>query len=141
MRCSVNPVLVYGSVSPIQAMKLSPLTLAAEPGCVPITEEQWLAYVSDSLEDQHGSLETYGPWHLPVKFTAPCLTYEWGEYSSIQSVTLYGKRTLSKLKESGYRLEGRLSLGGQKVTGFTSSQLFKLPDGRLLDSGIIHARK
>lgn len=124
-------------------MALSPLTLPAEPGCVPITEEQWLTYVShsSSLEDQRGDLEICGPWHLPVRFIAPCLTYTWGEHSSIQTVTLYGKRTLGRLKESGYCLEGSLSLGGQKVTGFTSSQLFRLPGGRLLESAVIHARR
>lgn len=122
-------------------MKLSPLTLTAEPGCVPISEEQWLVYVSDSLDDQRGELETCGLWCLPVRFIAPCLTYVWGEHSSIQSVTLYGKRTMGKLKESGYCLEGSLSLNGSKTTGFTSSQLFRLPDGRLLESAVIHARK
>lgn len=121
-------------------MKLTPLTLAAEPGCVPITEAQWLAYVSQSLEDQNGEMKTYGSWQLPVRFIAPCLSYEWGDYSSIKSVTLYGKRTMGKLKESGYHLEGHLSVGGAKVSGFTSSQLFKLPNGRLLETATIHAR-
>ncbi len=121
-------------------MKLQPLTLAAEPGCVPITEEQWLAYISDSLEDQRGDMETYGPWSIPVRYTAPCLTYVFGEHSSIVSVTLYGKRTMSRPKESGYQLEGIVSLGGRKRTCFTSSQLFKLPGGKLLESATIHAR-
>lgn len=117
--------------------RLPPLTL---PPDGIITKDQWRAYVSPTLEDTHGELETYGPWSLPVRYVAPCITYVRGEFSSIKSVTLYGPRTLSKLTQAGYHLEGRLSLLGRTTTGFTSSRLFKLPDGRLLETAVIHAR-
>jgi hypothetical protein len=126
---------------PTTRRKLPPLTLLAEPGCVPITKAQWFAYVRPTLEDGGGDLQTIGPWSLPVRFVAPCLTYHWGPFSSIVAVTLYGSRTLGALRQSGYHLEGRVSVLGRTTTGFTSSQLFRLPDGRLLDAGVIHARK
>jgi hypothetical protein len=119
---------------------LPPLTLPAEPGCVPITEAQWIRYISPTLTDLRGDLQTVGPWHLPVRYIAPCLTYVWGEHSTIQSVTLYGPRTLLRLRESGYHLEGQLSLCGRTVSGFTSAEMFRLPDGRLLETSVIHAR-
>jgi len=56
-----------------------------------------------------------------------------------ESETAYGKRTLTNLRESGHQFEGQVSVNGRKVRGFTSSQLFELPDGKLINVATIHA--
>lgn len=67
----------------------STLTLPATPGALKVTE------------DQRDDLETVGPWHIPVRFKAPAIAIEWGDYSIAKTYTLYGPRTLSGLKEGG----------------------------------------
>jgi hypothetical protein len=124
------------------ATHLPPLTL---PGGYPvtITAEQWQTYIAAELQDQRGDLETRGPWRLPVRFIAPCLTLHWehnGYCNNVVAVTLWGKRTMRNLRESGYQLEGRLSLRGKTVSGYTGGQMFQLPDGTLLETAAIHVR-
>lgn len=119
-----------------------PLTL---PGGypVPITAEQWLQYIAPELENQRGDLETRGPWSLPVRYSAPCITLHWEKTpynTQVAAVTLWGRRTMRDLRESGYQLEGRLSLGGLTVSGYTGGQMFQLPDGALLEAEVIHVR-
>lgn len=41
--------------------------------------------------------------------------------------------------QSGYELEGKVSVGGKKRSCFTSSQLFEI-DGETVDIGVIFAR-
>ena len=120
---------------------LPPLTLPVDGGAVPITPQQWLDYISPELTDQRGELETWGAWHVPIRFSAPAVTVTWGPYSTMETVTLYGRRTMHAPRESGYHLEGRASIGGRKLSCFTSSQLFQLPDGTLLETATIHCRK
>lgn len=117
------------------------LTLPAQSSAICITESQFREYISPEITDQHGDLETIGHWSIPVRFKAPAVSYTWGEYSTIKEVTLYGKRTLGNLKQSGYDLEGRVSVNGTKKRGFTSSQLWQLPDGRLIETSVIHVCK
>jgi hypothetical protein len=89
--------------------------------------------------EARGELKTCGPWQLPVSFRALCMSREWGEYSSVTSAKAYGIRTLSAPRQEGYVLEGTVSVNGRKVRGFTSSQLFELPDGKLVNVATIHA--
>lgn len=120
---------------------LAPLTLTAQAGAIKITETQ-LASFDIQAEDARGDLETFGPWHLPIRFRALAVSYvfspnHWAETVTL-TVTLYGLRTMYHLRQSGYCLEGRVSVGGHKRRGFTSSQLWELPDGRLIQTEIIH---
>jgi hypothetical protein len=119
---------------------LPPLVLPADAGFVAITEEQWRRYVAPELSDRHGELETRGAWGLSVRFSALAVSAVWGEHGLMRTLTVYGPRTMHNLRESGYHLEGQVSIGGRKYSAFTSSQLFQLPDGRLLETATIHAR-
>lgn len=114
------------------------LTIPAQSGAIQITEDQFREYISPEIMDQRGDLEAYGPWSIPVRYKAPAVSYTWGEYSTVKEVTLHGKRTLGDLKQSGYSLEGRVSVNGSKKRGFTSSQMWELPDGRLIETAVIH---
>lgn len=117
------------------------ITVPATPGALKLTADQWKNFLSETMEDQRGNLETFGPWQIPVRYIAPAISIEWGEYNTPISYTLYGQRTLNSLRQSGYELEGRVSVNGRKVRGFTSSLLVELPDGRLLETAVIHCCK
>ena len=116
--------------------KLAPLTLNCPGGAVPISGEQFREFVAAEFEDRHHDIEVRGPWQQPVKLQALAVSYTWsGNFT--ETITLHGRRSLCSLKESGYQLEGKVSVNGAKHRGFTSSQLFELPSGRLIDVAVI----
>jgi hypothetical protein len=119
---------------------MQPLTLPAQAGAIKITPEQLLAF-GIQPEDSRGELTTLGPWHIPVTFKALAVSYVFSPNHRAETVTIYGIRTMGKLKESGYQLEGRVSIAGKKRRGFTDSQLWELPDGRLMETAIIQVCK
>lgn len=116
------------------------LTIKADPKSAvwKITEEQWREYISSELEDQRFEMETMGPWRVVRRVSAPATSIVWGEYSTAESITLYGRCAMHNPRESGYQLEGRVSIKGKKYRAFTSSCMFELPDGRLLETAVLH---
>lgn len=83
-------------------------------------------------DEIRGKLETRGPWSLPVSYTALVITMD-GK--------VFGVRTMSYPKESGYHLEGFVSIGGKKYSGFTSSRMFVRDDNSLIDVAVIIIRE
>lgn len=77
------------------------------------------------------SFETRGPWSLLVKLAGVAVEKVPG------GVKVYGLRSLAHPRESGYVQEGRVSVGGETLRAFTSSQLF-LVEGKLVDVGILY---
>lgn len=124
-------------------MKLEPLTLPALPGEIPISLEDFTSYIGSPDDDVRGKIDTCGPWGIFTKLSAPCVRLNWKqtEYGAIvESVTLYGWRTMGNPKGSGYNLEGTVSVKGRKISAYTSSALWRLPDGRLISSATINVR-
>jgi hypothetical protein len=116
-------------------------------GALKATESELLAMGITEKDiiagEKRGKLVTYGPWQLPVSYKAVCTSSLWDKTSGFPvpaQVAVYGIRTLTNVRQDGYELEGRVSIGGKKYSAFTSSQLFELPDGRLIDVATIHAR-
>lgn len=112
------------------------LKLTAEQAAQLFTPEQIIA------GEVRGTSVTRGPWGIIISYSALCTSNEWIEqaWGKISGpVTVYGIRTLTPAKESGYALEGKVSVNGRKYRGFTSSQLFELPDGKLINVATIHA--
>lgn len=114
---------------------------------LPITSEelQSMGITQEDIDagEKKGELKTYGPWQIPVSYRALCMSMvnTYPDFPSItHNKTSYGIRTLTNVHQGGYELEGRVSIGGKKYTAFTGSQLFELPDGRLIDVATIHAR-
>jgi hypothetical protein len=117
--------------------KAKSLTLKVPGGAVPITEDQWREFIGSEFEHRSYKMETVGYWSIPKKYTAIAVSYTW-KNNFMDTITLYGERTMSSLKQCSYDIEGRVSIDGKKFRGFTSSQLFELPDGRLFDVAVIH---
>jgi len=81
-------------------------------------------------DQQRHEVETRGPWGIVSKIRAVAMD---------AAGNVYGMRSLSAPRESGYCHEGRVSIGGKSYRGFTSSTLFVRADGTLCDVAVIHA--
>ena len=109
---------------------------AGEPFPVPIDEDG----------RSHFQMKTWGSWGTVVGITALAVSQEFPPASRRHSprtaeecgVTVYGVRTMQSPRESGYNMEGRVSVGGRTCRAFTSSQLFRV-EGRLVDVAVLHA--
>jgi len=91
---------------------------------------------SATLDEKRADITTRGPWGIIRSFKALCVrqNFETGE------VTIYGYRSLYNIRQSGYEPEGYVSVGGKKYTAFTSSHLFELENGHLIDVATIFPR-
>ncbi len=66
-----------------------------------------------------------------------CLSYKSGPREKRHDgITVYGVRSMNAPRESGYNMEGRVSVGGKTIRAFTSSQLFWV-EGKLVDVAVL----
>ena len=88
-------------------------------------------------DEQRLDLSFRGPWSIISKCRGLAIrqNFETG------SVTIYGYRTLSNPRQTGYELEGWVSIKGVKRSAFTSSHLFELKNGHLIDVSVLIARE
>lgn len=126
--------------------KSNPLfVLPYTPGAIKLTEAQAsVLFTQANIEsgERKGYLETVGPWQILKSYTALCTSNTWDDSTYPHThgpLHVYGMRKLYKVRQSGYELEGKVSIGGRELRGFTSSQLFELPSGKLINCATIHA--
>lgn len=74
-------------------------------------------------------IETRGPWQIVSKVRGLAMT---------DDGRVYGLRNLLDARQSGYDMNGKVSIAGRKYRAFTSSKLFQRPDGSLVDVGILY---
>jgi len=122
-----------------------PFTVDYVTGAVPLTQAQAdLIFTQEDIAkgQKRGQMKLFGPWQILVSYKALAISQDgWPNYENKWKgchQTIHGLRTLTQCRESGYEQEGRVSVKGKKFRGFTSSQLFELPDGKLVDCAIIH---
>lgn len=115
-------------------------------GAFPATLDQLHALGVTDAEiaacEKRGEMEmTRFPFASVRKYRAITMHTVWAEDSNNrrQRTQFWPARSLTNLRESGHQLEGQVSLGGRKFRGFTSSVLFELPDGKLIDVAVIFA--
>lgn len=134
---------------PKHDMNTEPVIRLENPpaGSIPATLEQLraLGLTNSDIEAGEKRLESkhVGPWQIctSLRGIVERAEFDPNSISSRQKwVEFYSPRTMSAPKESGYQMEGRISLGGKKRSAFTSSILFELPDGKLINCGVIFAR-
>jgi hypothetical protein len=85
--------------------------------------------IPNDVHEVHGEMETVGMWQLVRKYRA---------LAKDQDGYIYGVRSLDEPKESGYVLEGKVSIDGHRYRAFTSSTLFQRTDGSLCDVAILY---
>jgi len=128
-------------------MRQQPLTLKAQPGATPISDADALSlFGSEAIAagERRGEIVTTGPWSIIRSYKALATTATWkpgaAGYDYVNTYTLHGDRTITAPRQSGYCLEGWVSIAGKRRSCFTSSILFELPDKRLIDVAVIHVR-
>ena len=128
-----------------------PLTLPNSPGAIPVTRAILVSIVGEAVAksgEEHGDFETFGPWGIPLRYTAHAVSAEWADGPVSRGVTRYtfhGKCTAHGPKSEEYHLECRVSIGGKKRSGFTSSVMFEVSDPlpgepKLVQIAVIHVR-
>lgn len=114
-------------------------------GAVPATIEQLLALgiPQESIDAGKHSFETITtyPWGHCHRLRAIVEFAEFGQFSSKKWVQFFPMRAMSSPREDGYCMRGYVSVGGVKYKAFTSSQLFELPCGKLVDVAVIFASR
>ena len=96
--------------------------------------------IDDVLKgEQRGNLKMFGMWQIPISYQALATTQDFTDGNpNRHKLTVFGHRTLTNVKESGYALDGRVSISGKRYRAFTSSTLFELPNGKLINVAILH---
>lgn len=112
-------------------------------GAIPATNEQLLALgiPQSSIDAGRHSFETVTtyPWGVCHKLRAIVEFAEFGQFSRREWAKFYPMRSMSRPVEDGYCMRGYVSVGGKKCKAFTSSQLFELPCGKLVNVAVIFA--
>jgi hypothetical protein len=128
-------------------MRQKPLILQAQPGATPISLEDAIRLFGPEAilaGELRGDSTHRDPWSIITSYKAHAVTATWkpgpAGYDYCDTYTLHGIRTISAPWQSGYNFEGYVSIAGKRRSCFTSSILFKLPDGRYIDVAVIHAR-
>lgn len=85
--------------------------------------------VPTDTNEVRGTLKTFGPWQIAVSYRALAMD---------QHGRVFGIRTMSKPRESGYVLEGRVAIESKSYRAFTSSKMFTREDGSLCDVAILY---
>jgi len=110
---------------------------------IKLTKEQCFELGLDINQDEiRGEIETFGPWNVIKSYGALCISNEYdrtGMFTKIASTSFFGKRIMSNPRQTGYQLEGYVSIGGKKYSAFTSDILIEV-DGKLINVAVIHAR-
>lgn len=89
-----------------------------------------------------GEITARGQWQMPISYKALAVVYDekdtshYGEHYITCKV--YGMRTLHSVYESGYQLEGRVSIEGKIHRAFTSSIMFQTEEGKLIDVACLY---
>lgn len=108
-------------------------------GAIPATINQLRALGVTDVEIDAGEkhFERHiGPWNLCSSIRG--VVADCDDNQDSRREQFYPPRVAYDLKSCGYHAEGRISFGGRKRRVFTSSRLFELPDGRLVDVAILH---
>ena len=90
-----------------------------------------------------GEYETQGPWHTLSSYRALAVeqtdeNLDTSHYETYRTTAvIHGPRQLFNARESGYDLEGKVSINGEKLRAFTSTMMFEV-DGKLVDVAIIY---
>jgi hypothetical protein len=129
-------------------MKYQKLTLKAGAGSTKISLENAIKFLgADAIEagEKRGTSKHYGPYSIITSYTALATTATWKDigltYGVVNEYTLHGNRTITNPKQSGYGLEGYVSIDGIKRSCFTSSILFEIEETKqLIDVAVIHVR-
>jgi len=111
-------------------------TITLQKGEKLTIEQAMSSFGTADAHEVRANMSFRGPWSIISGFEALCVHQDFGS----GEITIYGKRRLQNIKQSGYQLEGTVSIAGKKHTAFTSSHLFELDNGHLISVATIFPR-
>lgn len=117
-------------------------TLETSTYALPITREQFQRFFGCEPQDVRAELKACGPWHIPHTLKAPAIRRHWegeGCLKHVAAVTFFGKRSLYRLSQDGYWLEGRCKIEGKEVSAYTSDIMVEV-EGSLYTVEVISVR-
>lgn len=127
-----------------------PVLCRYEPGAIAIetaTLESLIGPEAIAKRERRFDIETVGPWHILRSIRGLAMTVESREphhldpdKTSPATVAFHGLRTGHDCRPQGTCTDCQVSVGGRKRSAFTTSHLFKLPDGRLIDVAVLYCR-
>ena len=130
-------------------MKNPPLRIEMNPmeSAVPISRADLAAMIGEkavNAGERRFAMKTFGPWQIVRSIRALAVTAEWAEKPwggrAVTSYTFYGDQTGHQVTQPGTWSECRVSIGGKKLSAFTSSVMFQTEDGKLVDVAVLHCR-
>jgi len=111
-------------------------------GSVVLTQEEAdYLFTAEQQQEDEIHFEQLDSWRL----SGICESCVWDQIDGTtikakDTMYIWKKRTMFNAKPCGFALDGYVSVKGKKRTCFTTSILFELPNGHLLDVGAIYAR-
>ena len=130
-------------------MKNPSLRIEMNPmeSAVPISRASLVALIGEdavNAGERRFAMETVGPWGLVRSIRALAETAEWEPTpycgKRVKAYTFHGDLTGHQVTQTGYAMECCVSIGGKKLSAFTSSVMFKTEDGKLVDVAVLHCR-
>lgn len=126
----------------IAAPRIKPITLETPEYAIKMTRSTFKEIFGGEPRDI-GVRSTKTGWHHSwYTLQLPCIRRRWedkGYGDQVVAVTFYGERSLYRLRQDGYYLEGRCKVGGKEVSGYTSDIMVKV-DGYLFTIAVISVR-
>ena len=118
------------------------LTVKHDPA-IKLTEDQCnFLGIDINVAEIRGDMQTRGMWNVPVSYKAICIDTLYvnidGQIKPTE-VTFFGTRTMTNIRQSGYNIEGYVSIKGKKYTCFDSSVMIDV-NGKLINVACISAR-
>lgn len=124
-------------------MKRNEFLTVQHDSTIKLTEEQCnILGINTNVDEIRGEIKTRGAWRLLVNYKAMCIdTLYINTDGAIKptEVTFFGMRTMTNIRQSGYNIEGYVSIKGKKYTCFDSSVLIDV-NGKLINVACISAR-
>ena len=125
------------------------ITLPRSRGAFLATKEQAATlFTPEEIEkgEARFELKTVGPWHIlasvrgfvattqdkPTGNAAPCLT------SVSESITFYGKRTISRPRNNGFGIVGSMRFNGKSRRIIDTNPLVQIEGGKLVSVAVLH---
>jgi len=116
------------------------ITISNPNSAIKLSAEQFKALGIDTQVDEiRLKTEHRGPWQIMAKCSGLCISSKFGKFSRVLETKIFGQRTLSRVRQGGYELNGHVSVEGRSYPAFTSSQLFETEEGHFIDIGVIFA--
>ena len=130
-------------------MKNPPLRIEMNPmeATVPISRAALVALIGEdavNAGEKRFAIESAGHRQVTKSIRGLACTAEWDEKPwggrDVTAYTFHGNKTGYQVTQSGYAMECCVSIGGKKLSAFTSSVMFQTEGGKLVDVAVLHCR-